>query len=83
MFYDCSGLTSLICLATSISASNCLKEWVKNVSLTGIFYKADGMTGWTQYGNSAVPYDSNNPWTIVSLPGGYGGFVQPGDEVEI
>jgi len=83
MFYDCSSLNSLTCLATSISASNCLKEWVKNVSKTGTFFKADGMTGWTSYGSSAVPYDSNNPWNIADISVGYSGFEQPGAEIEI
>lgn len=53
-----SGVTTVICLATDISATDCLKDWMSSAQSKGTFYKAPGMTypsgnsgilsGWTQ-----------------------------------
>lgn len=58
MFLGCEKLSSITMLATDISASDCLKLWVKDVADTGTFTKASSMddlptgasgipTGWT------------------------------------
>ena len=57
MFKDCTSLNKITMLATDISATDCLKDWVKGVAATGTFTKAasatipngvDGIpTGWT------------------------------------
>jgi hypothetical protein len=39
MFSGCSSLVEITMIATSISASNCLKNWVSGVSTTGDFYR--------------------------------------------
>lgn len=39
MFSGCSSLVEITMIATSISASNCLKNWVSDVSTTGDFYR--------------------------------------------
>ena len=66
MFYGCSKLNYIKMLATDISASSCLTDWVSYVSSTGTFVKHPNMTslptgysgipyGWTVYNNSEEP----------------------------
>ena len=59
MFDGCTSLSAVTCLATNISASNCTNDWLNNVSPTGVFYKAESMTGWTR-GESGIP----SGWTV-------------------
>lgn len=54
MFYGCSKINRITCLATDISASNCTNGWVDGVAATGTFVKAEAMTSWTT-GNSGIP----------------------------
>ena len=60
MFNGCTKLNYIKCLATDISASNCLYSWVTNVASTGTFVKATGMTSWST-GKSGIP----SGWTVV------------------
>ena len=60
MFYLCTKLNYIKCLATDISASNCLYSWVTNVASTGTFVKATGMEDWTT-GKTGIP----EGWTVV------------------
>ena len=53
MFTGCTSLNYIKCLATSISASGCLQNWVNNVSASGTFVK-DENTTWTT-GISGIP----------------------------
>ena len=59
MFDYCTSLNYIKCLATDISASNCTRNWVRNVSGSGTFVKDINMTGWTT-GNNGIPTN----WTI-------------------
>ncbi len=59
MFSD-SKVSTIICLATDISAPDCLNNWVSNVSGSGTFYKAPGMNSFPS-GVSGIP----NGWTVV------------------
>ena len=59
MFQGCNKLNYIKCLATDISASNCLTSWVRNVSSTGTFIKATSMTSW-ETGVNGIP----NNWTV-------------------
>ena len=59
MFDGCTSLSAVTCLATNISASNCTNDWLNNVSPTGVFYKAESMTGWTR-DESGIP----SGWTV-------------------
>ena len=59
MFYDCPSLTSITCLATDISATSCLDNWVSGVAATGTFVKAAGMANWPT-GTSGIP----SGWTV-------------------
>ena len=61
MFYGCSKLNRIKMLATDISASNCLTDWVKAVSSTGTFVKHKNMTSLLG-GVSGIP----NGWTVVN-----------------
>lgn len=59
MFDGCSKLNYIKCLATDISASNCLTSWVSNVSDSGTFIKNSAMNNWTSDANG-IPAN----WTI-------------------
>jgi len=54
MFSGCSNLNYIKCLATDISASDCISNWVNGVANTGTFVKAPSMTGWTT-GVNGIP----------------------------
>lgn len=60
MFRDCTSLSTIICLATNISATKCVAWWVYNVAETGTFYKSAWMHSWPT-GNSGIP----EGWTVV------------------
>ena len=62
MFSNCTKLNHIKCLATNISASDCLSLWVKNVALSGTFVKAASMTSWPT-GTSGIP----SGWTVVDV----------------
>ena len=59
MFYGCSNLTSVTCLATDISAYFCTKYWLDGVAATGTFTKAATMSIWPE-GTSGIP----SGWTV-------------------
>ena len=60
MFYYCSNLNYIKCLATDISASNCTSSWVNYVQTnSGTFIKNPNMTGWTT-STSGIP----SGWTV-------------------
>lgn len=61
MFYGCSTLNYIKMLATDISASDCLYDWVNGVSPTGTFVKNKDAT-WDVRGESGIP----NDWTIIT-----------------
>ena len=60
MFYGCSKLSNITILATDISASNCLNNWVSGVSSSGTFTKHKNMTSLPS-GSSGIP----EGWTVV------------------
>ncbi len=60
MFSD-SKITSIICLATDISAKDCLNTWMSNISNSGTFYRAPGVN----YPRNASGIPSN--WTVVDF----------------
>ena len=59
MFRNCTNLKYIKCLATNISATYCLTDWVYNVASSGRFVKAASMESWTT-GNSGIP----TGWTV-------------------
>ena len=46
MFKQCSNLKYIKCLATNVSAYQCLLEWVKSTSSSGTFVKHQNMNNW-------------------------------------
>lgn len=61
MFNNCRALIRIKCLATDISASQCVDRWVQNVtSNAGTFVKNENMSSWTT-GASGIPTN----WTVV------------------
>lgn len=62
MFYGCTSLNNIKCLATSgINVSFSTNAWTRNVSSTGTFIKAAGVTWPT--GASGIP----SGWTVVEV----------------
>jgi len=59
MFTDCYVLNSVKCLATDLSATECLTNWLSGVSATGTFTKAAGVS-WPS-GQSGIP----TGWTVI------------------
>ena len=59
MFKGCNKLNYIKMLATDISASSCLDDWVGGVSSTGTFIKNAAMTS-LPTGNSGIP----SGWTV-------------------
>ena len=67
MFYNCTSLKEITCLATTITGGSnnygCL-WWVSGVPSGGTFYKAPSMTSWPT-GGSGIP----SGWTVVDYAG--------------
>ena len=64
MFFGCSNLAYIKCLATSISATSCTTDWVQGVTKTeGTFVKATS-ANWST-GNNGIP-STSPPWTVTS-----------------
>ena len=61
MFKGCTSLNRIKMLATDISATNCLSNWVSGVASSGIFTKAADMTT-LPTGTSGIPEN----WTVIS-----------------
>jgi len=61
MFLGCSSLNYIKCLATDISATNCLQQWVNYVASSGTFVKKSGVSWPT--GTSGIP----SGWTVVEV----------------
>ena len=59
MFNRCTHLNYIKCLATNISASGCLNDWVSGVAASGTFIKDANMTSWPT-GNNGIP----SGWTV-------------------
>ena len=61
MFGYCGSLNNIKCLATNLSANNCLEGWVTGVSQTGTFTKKAGIT--YPSGASGIP----SGWTVIEV----------------
>lgn len=59
MFDGCTLLTKIKMMATDVSASYCLSNWVRNVASDGIFIKNID-AAWTTTGSSGIP----SGWTV-------------------
>ena len=54
MFRNCTNLNYIKCLATDMSAEDCLAAWVDGVASSGTFVK-DSSADWGTCGDSAIP----------------------------
>lgn len=61
MFSGCSSLNYVKCLATNISAQDCVGNWLSGVAVTGVFVQATSMSAW-QTGASGIPAG----WAVIS-----------------
>ena len=61
MFYGCSSLSEVTCLAGSGHGTTEHENWLEGVSPTGVFKKRSGST-WTE-GDSGIP----EGWTVVEV----------------
>ena len=61
MFVDCTSLNYIKCLAPDISATYCTMLWVRNVSKSGTFVKASGVS-WST-GEDGIP----SGWTVQEV----------------
>ena len=59
MFDGCTHLAKIKMMATDVTASQCLTNWVRGVAASGLFIKNVDAT-WSGTGNSGVP----NGWTV-------------------
>jgi len=66
LFYGCTFLNYVKCLATDIGEEWAVEEWVGNVSSTGTFVKTYGMTSW-QTGDSGIPKATGSSCSIAAL----------------
>lgn len=62
MFFGCTSLNYIKCLATNISAENCLDYWVNDVASSGTFIKASSMEDWPT-GINGIP----DGWSIENI----------------
>ena len=63
MFAGCTSLNEITCLATDISATDCLLQWTQNVAANGTFHKNEDMNAWPT-GISGIP----EGWTVEDEP---------------
>ena len=64
MFYGCTSLNSVTCLATDISATDCTKDWLSGVASSGTFTKAAGVDWSGKTGFDGIP----SGWTVQTAP---------------
>ena len=55
MFWNCTSLNYIKMMATDISATDCLKDWVLGVPSSGTFVKNSAATWENFYGTSGIP----------------------------
>lgn len=60
MFWRCTSLNYIKCMATDISATDCINDWVYDVASSGTFIK-DTNTSWPS-GSDGIP----NNWTVIN-----------------
>ncbi|MCQ2398156.1 MAG: hypothetical protein MJ052_02500 [Sphaerochaetaceae bacterium] len=74
MFLRCSSLNSVTMLATNIDASECLNNWLKNVSTTGTLKVDDTVKVAIESNtNNSAPMNNSGAslvgsgWTVITL----------------
>lgn len=82
LFFGCTNLKYVKCLATDISATDCLTNWLYNVSSTGTFIQASGVewprgasgipTGWLAYDEGEQIPNDYTPCDYIHITKGSG-----------
>ena len=67
MFYGCRNLNYIKCLATDKSAYDCTKNWTYNVSTSGTFVKAAGVTWQIDVPSSLYHSGIPSGWTVQEV----------------
>ena len=74
MFYRCANIDEVTMLATDISATNCLYEWLYNVAASGTLHLDSRLTGIPSDSASGIPTGWNrvdvDPWLNFEMPNG-------------
>lgn len=74
MFYGCTSLDEVTMLATDISATNCLDNWLLNVAASGTLHLDSRLTGIPRDSASGIPTGWNradvDPWLNFEMPNG-------------
>ena len=84
MFYDCTSLNEVTTYANDISATDCISNWLQNVSSTGTFHNL-GSAVYTPNSPSGIP----TGWTEVGLSktitatAGSNGSISPSGAVTV
>ena len=65
MFIGCTSLHEITCLATDISAVDCVQDWLNDVASSGVFYKNPEMEDWPLNSVSGIP----EGWTVANYDG--------------
>ena len=63
--FSASGIKTIVCLATDISATDCLNMWMSGVPSTGTFYTDPSMTDKFPVGESGIP----SGWSVEEYSG--------------
>ena len=93
MFQSCSNLNYVKCLATDITATNCIRYWLNGVSSTGTFIQAEGVewprgasgipTGWLAYDEGEDIPNDYTPCDYIYNSSQSGGGVDLGFKFRI
>lgn len=74
MFSGCTSLNDVTMLATDISATNCLQNWLSNVAATGTLHTDSRLTGIPTGSPSGIPTGWKrvdvDPWLNFEMPNG-------------
>ena len=74
MFALCTSLNNVTMLATDISATNCLRNWLSNVAATGTLRTDSRLTGIPVNSPSGIPTgwtrEDVDPWLNFTMPNG-------------
>jgi len=60
MFYGCTNLNYIKCLARNVSANNCTSRWVENVQTNSGTFVRNENTNWG-YGINGIP----SGWNVI------------------
>ena len=63
MFSGCTNLSSVTCLATDLSVTDCTTNWLNGVAATGTFFVSNNTVAWVKESANGIP----TGWTRQSM----------------